>query len=420
MPAQVTLNSLLNKTQRFPRFCYGKNTIKGEDIYVDVKFKAKCRGLCPCCMKPCPTYDTQALRVWLFLIFWGFMIKLRYASRRIECPVHGIKVEHLPWSHGKSPVSISMMSFLSRWARHLPWNVLAQMYHLDWRKVYESVKWSVEQGLAKRDLSNITAIGVDEIAWAKGKKAESFATVVYQINKGSRRLLCVEKTRSSKALRKALGSLDTPVLQQINVVCSDMCKSFLKVIREDLPQALNILDRFHICAHLNDAVDKIRRSEVASMGKSTKAKILKNMRWNLLKKGSRVRGHAKIRLNTLIKSKSKTARGWILKEAFEQFWAYNSVGYAMRFLNAWCTRAMRSRLKPMANVAQMLRRHEPLLRNWFTMKKEFSNAVTEGFNGKIRVITKRAYGYKSFEVLRIALFHSLGDLPEPPPPHRFC
>ena len=145
------------------------------------------------------------------------------------------------------------------------------------------------------------------------------------------------------------------------------------------------MDRFHIASHLSGAVDEVRRGEVSRLNAAGKggAEKLKKMRWNLLKKRSRVRGKARQRLEAILSSKLATARACMLKESFEHFWTYRSVAHAGRFLDAWCRRAMRSRLKPIKKVARMLRRHEPLILNWFRAKGEVSSGAVEGLNNKI-------------------------------------
>jgi transposase len=144
------------------------------------------------------------------------------------------------------------------------------------------------------------------------------------------------------------------------------------------------------------------------------------MRWSLLKRGSRVRGKARARLDALLASKAATARAWLLKDCFEHLWHYKSVVWASSFLDYWCARAMRSRLEPMQKVARMVRKHEGLLLNWFRARGEVSSGAVEGLNNKIRVVTRRAYGFRTFRAMEIALYHTLGRLPEPNPTHRFC
>ena len=177
-----------------------------------------------------------------------------------------------------------------------------------------------------------------------------------------------------------------------------------------------------IISHLNQAVDQVRRAESTRLRTKNKkaAQRLKHMRWPLLRRGSRVRGRARQKLNALLASKLATARAWDLKETFSYFWHYKSVIWAGGFLDYWCFRAMRSHLEPMKRVARMLRAHEPLILNWFRAKGEISNGAVEGLNNKIRVVTRRSYGFRTYEAMEIALYHNLGRLPEPESPHRFC
>ena len=110
----------------------------------------------------------------------------------------------------------------------------------------------------------------------------------------------------------------------------------------------------------------------------------------------------------------------MLKETFQHFWHYRGLNWATAFLDVWCTRALRSRIEPMKKVARMLRTHEELLLNWFRAKGEISSGAVEGLNNKIRVVTRRSYGFRTFDAMEIALYHTPGRLPEPETTHRFC
>jgi transposase len=149
------------------------------------------------------------------------------------------------------------------------------------------------------------------------------------------------------------------------------------------------------------------------------AERLKHMRWSLLRHRKHVRGHARAKLYRLVFSKLATARAWILKETFDDFWHYKSITWARAFLDYGCRRAMRSRLEPMKKVARMLRSHEELILNRFRAKKEISSGSVEGLNNKIRVVTRRAYGFRTYHAMEMALYHTLGRLPEPESTHRF-
>jgi transposase len=109
-----------------------------------------------------------------------------------------------------------------------------------------------------------------------------------------------------------------------------------------------------------------------------------------------------------------------LKEEFQLFWDYVSPYWAGRFLDHWCTKAMRSKIDPLKKVARMLRKHRGLLLNWFQAQGALSSGVVEGFNTKTKLTIRKAYGFRTSHGAEIALYHTLGKLPEPEFAHRFC
>jgi transposase len=426
---QLKVKTVLNDIQHFPGFVYEDIRLHrrqaGRPSHLEIVIlpHAGIGGKCSRCFKPAPGYDQLPARSWLFVPLWGLVVWFIYAARRVQCPEHGVVVEHVPWSDGKRPVTIAMMCFLSRWARRLSWRETARAFGTSWECVYRSVEWFVEWGLAHRKLENIHSIGVDEIHWGRSKGADSFLTVIYQIDGHCRRLLWVGKRRTQATLRRGLAALGDEVVNGLRFVCSDMWRPYLNVIAKKAGQALHVLDRFHITMHLNQAVDQVRRAESGRLRATASAQAdqLKGMRWKLLRRGSRVRGKARQQLNDLLASKLATARAWILKETFQPFWHYRSTTWAGYFLSVWTERALRSRLEPMKKVARMLRSHEDLLLNWFKAKGEISSGAVEGLNNKIRVVTRRSYGFRTYKAMEMALYHNLGRLPEPNEfTHRFC
>ena len=143
-------------------------------------------------------------------------------------------------------------------------------------------------------------------------------------------------------------------------------------------------------------------------------------RWLLLKRSENLTGQQEVRLAELLRYNLRSVRAYLLKEDFQFFWNYVSPYWAGQFLDRWCTTTLRSRIEPMKKVARMLRRHRPLLLNWFRAKGQVSAGTVEGFNGKARVITRRAFGFRTYSAIEAALYHALGALPEPNFTHRFC
>jgi transposase len=424
---QLKVKTILNHIQHYAGFVYQDVRWceeQGPQGGIEIRLEAHrgIRGRCSQCRRPAPGYDRLEERRWRQVPLWGLATWLLYAPRRVACAEHGVVVEHLPWSEGKRPLTTTMMGFLARWARRLSWRETAEVFQTSWEAVYRSVEWFVRWGLAHRDLQGVESLGVDEIHWGHGLRANNFLTVVYQIDASCRRLLWVVQGRSQRTLRRGLRALGREVVQGVRFVCSDMWKPYLEVMAAQAGQALHVLDRFHITLHLNQAVDQVRRAESSRLRAAGQASAqqLKHLRWPLLRRGSRVRGRARQKLQALLTSKLATARAWELKETFSHFWSYKSLTWAEAFLDYWCFRARRSRLQPMKKVARMLRTHEGLLLNWFRAKGEISTGAVEGLNNKIRVVTRRSYGFRTYEAMEIALYHTLGRLPEPESTHRFC
>jgi transposase len=426
---QLEVKTILNRIQHFPGFVYQDIRLRRhrdgrpKHIEIAVEPHGGIPAKCSRCLKPAPGYDRLPQRAWLFVPLWGIEAFFVFAARRVQCATHGVVVEHVPWSDGKRPVTIAMMCFLARWARRLSWRETARAFHTSWECVYRSVEWFVHWGRAHRKLEGIQSIGVDEIHWGKSKRADNFLTVIYQIDRDCRRLLWVGKRRTQATLRRGLAALGDEVVQGLRFVCSDMWRPYLGIIAAKADHALHVLDRFHITWNLNQALDQVRRAESGRLRAAGRAQAdhLKNMRWKLLRRANRVRGRARCQLGRLLRTKLVTARAWALKDLFEHFWTYKSVRHASQFLSYWTWRALRSRIEPMRKVARTLRTHEETILNWFRAKGEISAAAAEGLNNKIRVVTRRSYGFRTYNAMEIALYHTLGKLPEPEEfTHRFC
>ena len=389
-------------------------------IKVTIEPRKNNRAKCSCCGKSGPTYDTSpSVRSFDYIPLWNIPVRFYYRMRRVDCRHCGrIITEAIPWASGKHRLTNDFRIFLAQWSRLLSWKDCARMFHAKWDSVFRSVQWVVQYGLAHRVLEEITAIGIDEVAYTKG---HHYMTLIYQINDGARRLLGVVKDRNEAGLSQWLTQTLTQFqLSAIKFVCSDMWRPYLKVIREILPQALNILDRYHIAKKLNEAVDEVRKQETKELAARGYEPVLKKSRYCFLKRATNLTDHQKIRLKDLLSYNLKTVRAYQIKESFDVFWGYISVHHARKYLRAWCTRTMKSRLAPMKKFVKTLRAHEDLLLNYFRAKKQYHSGMVEGFNLKVGNAMRRAFGYRNFEHLSIALYHQPGALPEPQATHRFC
>jgi transposase len=263
----------------------------------------------------------------------------------------------LPWAAGKQTLTNAYMQFLANWARKLSWPEVARSFRTSWQKVFHSLQWLVGWGLERRALGKISAIGVDEIAYSRGHK---YLTLVYQIEVGMVRLLWVGKERTISTFRGFFDMLGEELSAGIEFVCSDMWRPYLRVIRGRCGQALHALDRFHFVSHMNQTLDQVRASEARKLAAEGRSPVLKHSRWCLLKRPGNLTSWQHGRLRELVRCNLRTMRAYLLKEDFQQLWGYRSVAWAGKFLDHWCTAALRSRIKPMKTVARMVRKHREL------------------------------------------------------------
>jgi transposase len=414
----MLLTRLLNACHHFPGFVYAgaRLDVASNAIEVEVRPRRGSKARCSGCHQPARGYDQLTPRRFEFIPLWGFAVVLLYCMRRVECLRCGVKVEEVPWGTGKHQLTKAYMLYLAHWARKLSWKETALSFHTSWDKVYAAVSYVVEWGLLHRQLGSIRATGVDEIAYGKGHK---YLTLVYQIEAGCTRLLWVGQERTKEAFQKFFDLLGPQVSQGIEFVCSDMWQPYLDLIKLNCPKALNILDRFHVVAKLNTALDEIRAGEARQLLRDGYEPVLKKSRWCLLKRPQNLTDHQRVKLREVLRYNLKSVRAYLLKEYFQLFWEYNSPTWAGKFLDRWCQEVMRSRIEPLKKFARTVRNHRELLLNYFRARKEFSSGVIEGLNNKAKVTMRKAYGFRTFKATELALYHVLGKLPEPPLAHRF-
>jgi transposase len=414
------INTLLNYVTKFKGFVFQEPKLdrEGNRLLIPVSPRKNSKPICSRCGCRGAVYDHLKERRFLLPPIWNIMMVLLYTMRRVNCTnCDKVVVEQVPWATGKSPVTKQLAAFLAFWARKLSWKDTAQSFRVSWDMVADAVIWVVEWGLEHRNLDNITAIGVDEIQYHNG---HNYLTLVYQIDKHCRRLLWIGKERKKATLHTFCDFLGEHRCKMIQFVCSDMWRAYITVIADRLGNAVHILDRFHIVANLNKAVDEVRRSEVKKLNSEGKPAYLKKCRWLFLKRRIKVRGKARTRLRELLDMNLRTVKAYLFKEDFDHLWTYNSPTWAGKFIDQWTRDVMRHRSLPeLKKFAGTIRSHKGLILNYFHAKKEFSSGIVEGFNNKAKLTIRKSYGFRSDKLREIALYHTLGNLPVPDVTHRF-
>lgn len=307
------LKTILNRVQPFKSFVYGRAVLRdnpdGPELDVDVHERSNSRGSCGGCGKRRPGYDRQSMRRYEFVPLWGIRVFFQYAPRRLECKRCGIRVEGLPWALGKRPLTKAYAWHLAKWAKRLSWSEVARAFHTSWHSVFESVEMAVNWGLAHRNLEGVLAIGIDEIAWRKGHK---YLTLVYQIDTDNKRLLWIGQDRKIETLESFFTCFGTERSGKLKFICSDMWKPYLQVVADKASEAIHVLDRFHIVAHINKAIDEVRAAEHKEQTLAGNGDLLKNLRYAFLKHPENLTDKQVFRMADILQMNLKSVKSWLI------------------------------------------------------------------------------------------------------------
>lgn len=416
----MQLKTILNRLERHKSFVYGEARWgeSGGAPCIDVPIEPRKNGrpICSECDRPAPGYDRSPTpRRFEFVPLWGVAVFFVYRMRRVNCPTCGVKIERVPWCDGKNQLTTTYRWFLAGWAKRLSWREVATVFRTSWQSVFRSVQHAVFWGIAHVDWSDVESIGIDEIQWQRGHR---YLTLVYQIDAGRKRLLWIGRDRTKETLEgffRLLGEGSS----RLKFVCSDMWRPYLDVIAARAGAAVHVLDRFHIVAKMNKAIDEVRADEARRLKRDGYEPVLKHARWCLLKRPENRTEKQTAKLAEVLQYNLRTVRAFLQGVDFHRFWEYRSPYQAGRFLDDWCRRALRSRIEPMKKVARTLRSHRELLLNWFRAKGTISAGVVEGMNNKVKLTMRKSYGFRTAKAIEISLYHNLASLPEPEFTHRF-
>ena len=173
--------------------------------------------ICSHCGAKGSGYDTLKERQGKHVPFWGIPAVLLYSHRRVTCATCGAKAEAIPWTQGKSPLTLALSVVLATWAKMVAWQVVAQLFGFHWNTVRNAVKDVVAYGVENREVNELLHLGIDEIS---RKKGHLYHTQIYDlIVKG---LLWSGEDRTSETLKDFFEEVDDERGEQIEAVCYDM------------------------------------------------------------------------------------------------------------------------------------------------------------------------------------------------------
>jgi len=344
---------------------------------------------CSACLRQARRVYDHRDRAWRHLDFAGMEVTLRYRQRRVDCRgCGGVRTELVPWADAGSRFTRDFEDQAAYFAQVMDRTAASRLLRVAWRTVGEIIERVVARlGPADR-LDGLEYVGIDELSY---RRHYEYITCV--VDHVETKVVWAAEGKSAATVDeffKALGPERTAKLKGVTI---DMSGAYIDAVERGAPQAQIIFDRFHVQRLAQDALDQVRREQVRLLAGSDDAAALKRTRWALLKNPWNLSDVDSDKLAEVQRTNRPLYRAYLLKETLAEIFSRRQVGVAREKFVAWCSWAARSRLAPFKKLPKTIRRH--LYGILAFIATGLSNGPTEGLNGKIRTLTRRACGFHS-------------------------
>ena len=350
---------------------------------------------CSGCKKRRGRYDTLPVRRWRHLDFGGVRVYVRYGLRRVSCRVCGVVVEDVPWCDSTTArFTIPFEEAVGFLVQRCDQTSVQEMFRVAWVTVGQIVERVMQRHRPDDPLDGLIAIGIDELSYRTGHKYVT--TVTDQL---SGRIVWAAEGKNAATLTSFFAELGAARCAAIAVVTMDMSEAYITAVTQQMPQAQIVFDRFHVQKLVNEALDETRREEWRRLREVDEqhATKVKGLRWSLLKNPWNLTPTQSQRLSTLQQDNGRLYRAYLLKETFAGILDRHQPNVVTDKFNEWLSWASRSRLPGFVKVARTIRRHLSDIVAY--IRWGVTNGIVEGLHTKVRVITRRAYGFHSASAL---------------------
>jgi transposase len=347
-----------------------------------------------------PVHDTVP-KTYRHLNFFQHECHLQVRTPRVKLPNGSVRLVEPDFAGRLSGFTLLFEALILMLAQQMPFAAVARIVGESAHRVLAVCERYVSIALGLADFSEVTTLAIDETSRARGHDYVTLAA-----DAQARRVLFVTEGRGAKTIKALAADLEDHGCPpaQITSVSIDMSPAFIKGVTKDLPNARITFDKFHVIAHANEAVNKMRRIEQRT------DKSLKGMRWSLLKDRSRLKPEAAADLDALIARMTtvRTARAWVYKEHLREILERKQINVVRDMLLHWCTCVMRSKVEPMKEVAAMVRSHLEGIVAWAQTRQ--TNGFLEAINGLFQAAKRRARGFGRLSTIKTVILLIAGKL----------
>lgn len=362
-------------------------------------------ALCPSCLEKCNEVKSYYTRTIRDLPMMGRVVVLKLTVRQFYCP----DCDHY-FQERFSFVDPSK-TMTKRYEEYL-YN-LCKITSIQKVCLIEDLVWDVVQSVFERyaqleiqqtqRIKEVRWLGIDEFSLKKGHK--DFACVLVDLQRAC--VIDVLKHRDKAYVKEHLLGYGQSFLENIEVFSSDMWDGYIALAKELMPNAIIVIDRFHVSAQLNKALNDYRKSLRRNYPDT---EDFKRLRWILLKPAENLSDSEKEILQKAFAHCEELERFYLLKESFRQiFDAHIDRQTANNLIDIWIEQAEALENQYLNRFLKTLQRWKTFILNFFIHR--VSNAIVEGINNTIKFIKRRAYGYLNFKHFYYRVMIECGDFP---------
>lgn len=373
-------------------------------LVIGIDFPAGTKFAAPGAAGKHPVHDTQ-IKNYRHLNFFQHECHLEVRVPRVKLPDGRVVLVEPDFAGKLAGFTLLFEALVLVMCRDMTFTAVARIVNLTPYRVQALCMKYVEETEALSDLSQVSALAIDETSYKRGHRYVTLAAEA-AAEPGERRVVFVTEGRDAATVERLAAHLRARNADpaQIEEVSIDMSPAFIRGVTDHLPNARITFDKFHIVAHASAAVDKTRRQEQKTDPE------LKGMRWLLLKDPKKLRQDQRDALDALVSQAAsrRTARAWLQREQLREILNCRQPNVMARCLNAWCRHVMRTRAQPMKEVVAMIRKHFDGIVAWARSRQ--TNGFLEALNGLFQAAKRRARGYTRFETIRAVIFLIAGKL----------
>lgn len=388
-----------------------------ENVEIRLRPRIKHRWRCPHCQRRCPGYDPGRQRRWRALDFGRAKVFVVARVARVSCPEHGVVVASVPWARHGARHTLAFEQLAAWCAVEMSSTAASRLLRCTWRTIGQIITRVVADLDGDDLLEGVTRIGVDEISYRR-----HYRYLLVVVDHDRRRLIHASDGAHPGSLHAFFDLLGEERTALITHVSADGAPWIARTVEKRCPRAVMCADTFHVVQWAGAALDqvrldiwnevRVRRRDLASRRAYGEGKILNEARWSLWKKPENLSDAERARLDYLAATHPRLHRAWALKEGLRVAVTGTGPG-AVAALDRWIAWAQRCRIPQFVRLARRIREYRSAI--VATIEHGLTNALVESFNTKIRLITRRAFGFHNVNALiALARLTLSGQRPELP------